>query len=117
MNYLNIFIYKYFKKKKYYNNTITEGSPLEVPPDTPLYDLLQKEEIQTCSLLRILPAQYLRIRDILIQGYKKNGYFLKKDAKKWCRGIDVNKVNINYFFFLKKKKKSDIYTYIFTIIK
>ncbi|KAL6609125.1 hypothetical protein U3516DRAFT_595838 [Neocallimastix sp. 'constans'] len=68
-----------------------KGSPLEVPPDTPLYDLLQKEEIQTCSLLRILPAQYLRIRDILIQGYKKNGYFLKKDAKKWCRGIDVNK--------------------------
>jgi len=33
------------------------------------------------------------MRDILIQGYKKNGYYLKKDAKKWCRGIDVNKVN------------------------
>ncbi|ORX60028.1 hypothetical protein BCR36DRAFT_579474 [Piromyces finnis] len=84
-----------YKKLKYINPPPPiiwkKGVPLEIPQDAPLYDLLNKEEIQTCSLLRILPSQYLRVRDILIKGYKKNGYYLKKDAKKWCRGIDVNK--------------------------
>ncbi|KAL6613284.1 hypothetical protein U3516DRAFT_826910 [Neocallimastix sp. 'constans'] len=92
--------YETYKKMQYINPPPpmiwNKSTPLEIPPDTPFYDLLQKEEIHTCSKLRILPAQYLRIRDILIKGYKKNGYYLKKDAKKWCRGIDVNKTGKLY---------------------
>ncbi|ORX81778.1 hypothetical protein BCR32DRAFT_268073 [Anaeromyces robustus] len=84
-----------YKKMKYINPPTPmiwkKGVPLEITPETPMYDLLNKEEIETCSLLRILPSQYLRIRHILLKGYRKNGYYLKKDAKKWCHGVDVNK--------------------------
>jgi len=84
-----------YKKMEYINPPTPmiwkKGVPLEITPDAPMYDLLNKEEIETCSLLRIMPSQYLRIRHILLKGYRKNGYYLKKDAKKWCHGVDVNK--------------------------
>ena len=67
------------------------GGLLNIPCDTVGYDLLTTEEIGICSTLRILPDQYLHIKETILLQVAKRGPFKKRDAKSWFR-IDVNKV-------------------------
>ncbi len=74
------------------------GSPLEFPPDTKSIEVCTPEEITTCSILRIFPAQYLHIKETMMRQVLK-GPFKKRDAQTWFR-IDVNKTNRLYDWFL-----------------
>lgn len=72
--------------------TFNKGGVLRIPSDTEGYSLLTFEEVGICSTLRILPDQYLHIKEtILVNVLKGQGPFKKRDAKAWFR-IDVNKV-------------------------
>jgi hypothetical protein len=62
-----------------------------IPRDAPGYDKLTAEEVTICSTLRILPDQYLHIKETILVQVEKRGPFKKRDAKSWFR-IDVNKV-------------------------
>ena len=74
-----------------------KGSPLDVPKDAEGYEDLTREEIQTCRILRILPAQYMHIKQVMLQQILKS-HFKKRDAQAWFR-IDVNKTNRLYDWF------------------
>ena len=67
------------------------GANLDIPPTSEHYTLLAKEELQTCRILRIYPAQYLHIKETMLKQVMK-GPFKKRDAQAWFR-IDVNKTN------------------------
>lgn len=70
---------------------------MDVPEDAEAYNELTKEEIHTCKILRILPAQYLHIKQVMLQQILKT-HFKKRDAQAWFR-IDVNKTNRIYDWF------------------
>ncbi len=61
------------------------------------YAQLTPEEIQTCRILRLSPAQYLHIKATMLKAVMK-GPFKKRDAQGWFR-IDVNKTNKLYDWF------------------
>jgi hypothetical protein len=70
-----------------------KGGMLRIPQETEGYSNLTFEEIGICSTLRILPLQYLHIKETILGNVLKlKGPFKKRDAKSWFR-IDVNKVN------------------------
>ena len=56
-----------------------------------MYNLLTPEELILISTLRVLPAQYMHIKETMLGQLVKRGPFKKRDAKSWFR-IDVNKV-------------------------
>jgi hypothetical protein len=68
-----------------------KGGVLNIPLDSEMYDDLTFEEIQIASILRVLPSQYLHIKETMLTQVLKRGPFKKRDAKSWFR-IDVNKV-------------------------
>jgi hypothetical protein len=71
-----------------------KGGMLRIPQDTEGYNNLTFEEIGICSTLRILPLQYLHIKETILGNVLKlKGPFKKRDAKSWFR-IDVNKVSL-----------------------
>lgn len=63
------------------------------------YDLLTDEEKKICSILRLLPVQYLAIKDALLSAYEQRKTpFKKREAQKMCR-VDVNKTAKVYDWF------------------
>ena len=74
------------------------GSSLTIPTSAPGYDELTYEEIRTCSTLRILPDQYLHIKQTILSAAESRGPFKKRDAKSWFR-IDVNKTAVLFDWF------------------
>ncbi len=69
------------------------GGVLHIPPSTPGYDQITEEEVGICSVLRILPEQYLYIKETILVQVERRGPFKKRDAKSWFR-IDVNKASL-----------------------
>ncbi len=68
-------------------------------PDAEGYDDLTPEEVQSCSILRITPLQYLKVKETLLNHSKTKGFFRKREAQKICR-IDVNKTGKIYDWFV-----------------
>ena len=75
-----------------------KGSPLDIPTSSPYYDDLTPEEVRVCSAMRILPEQYLHIKETILTQVETRGPFKKRDAKAWFR-IDVNKTAIIFDWF------------------
>ncbi|KAJ3098337.1 hypothetical protein HDU97_004112 [Phlyctochytrium planicorne] len=87
-------------------NKCDEGSPtmlwkgtrVNIPPTVDRYWDCNPEEIETCSILRMLPSQYLEIKETLLATIVVRGPYKKRDAQGWFR-IDVNKTNKLYDWF------------------
>jgi len=77
---------------------VWKGNSLDISSSEVGYNLLSKEELKTCSTLRIFPLQYLNIKYIFISAREEMGFFSKKDAQKWIP-IDVNKTCKLYDWF------------------
>ncbi|KAI9005623.1 hypothetical protein DFJ74DRAFT_773894 [Hyaloraphidium curvatum] len=76
-----------------------KGHPLPVDEGQEGYYLLTEEEKQICSILRLLPVQYLAIKDALLSAYEQRKTpFKKREAQKMCR-VDVNKTAKVYDWF------------------
>lgn len=65
------------------------------------FELLSKEEIQLCSMLRILPKPYLAIKHHLVTLTVKNNGVLKKNDAKQAFQFDSNKILKIYNFFVR----------------
>ncbi|KAJ3189082.1 hypothetical protein HK101_008937 [Irineochytrium annulatum] len=76
-----------------------KGGPMTFSPDTPMLPLLTREEATLCRTLRLLPEQYLKIKDAVIGGTYTCRPFKKKEVRRWFP-IDVNKINKLYDWFL-----------------
>lgn len=76
-----------------------KGTPLDIPLDAEGYDLLIRDEAYLCSILRIWPIHYLKIKETLLMHKENHGYFKKRDAQKLVR-IDVNKTNKIYDWYI-----------------
>ncbi|KAJ2771500.1 hypothetical protein IWQ57_002185 [Coemansia nantahalensis] len=79
----------------------TKAYPIEVRAK-PMANKLAAAEIHCCSVLRILPEQYLTIKRLLLrEGLSRQppGSFKKRDAQRLCR-IDVNKTSKIYEWFV-----------------
>ncbi|KAJ3042157.1 hypothetical protein HDV00_008043 [Rhizophlyctis rosea] len=74
-----------------------KSASLTIPPTSPGYDLLTPEELRTCSTLRMMPSQYLTVKETLL-GAVWRGPLKKREAKRWFR-IDVNKTAVLYDWF------------------
>lgn len=74
-------------------------NPLKIEnyPDS---DKLNDDEKEFCSLARIQPVVYLRVKDILIQECNKHGFVTYSKARK-IAGIDVNKTRKIHNLMLK----------------
>jgi hypothetical protein len=72
-----------------------KGGIMPISPDSIRFEQLTPEEVGICSTLRILPDQYLHIKETILSQVAKRGPFKKRDAKSWFR-IDVNKVSSFY---------------------
>ncbi|KAH9252583.1 hypothetical protein BASA81_009452 [Batrachochytrium salamandrivorans] len=75
-----------------------KGGLLYIPESTPGFTALTAEEVGICSTLRILPDQYMHIKEVILTQVERRGPFKKRDAKSWFR-IDVNKTAIIYDWF------------------
>ncbi|KAJ3268173.1 hypothetical protein HDV01_003356 [Terramyces sp. JEL0728] len=62
-----------------------KGGVLDISPDEDMYDQLTPEEIRISSTLRVLPLQYLHIKETILTQVHKRGPFKKRDAKSWFR--------------------------------
>ncbi|KAI9362024.1 hypothetical protein DFJ73DRAFT_812985 [Zopfochytrium polystomum] len=78
---------------------VWKGQPLPVPDDAPRRNECNAEELRTCEILRLLPAQYLDIKETLLATVIVRGPYKKRDAQGWFR-IDVNKTNKLYDWFV-----------------
>ncbi|KAJ3416369.1 hypothetical protein HDV05_001937 [Chytridiales sp. JEL 0842] len=72
-----------------------KGAPLTLTPTLPRFSELNAKEVECCEILRILPAQYLEIKETLLATVVVRGPYKKRDAQGWFR-IDVNKTNKLY---------------------
>ncbi|KAJ1944339.1 hypothetical protein FBU59_002628 [Linderina macrospora] len=77
-----------------------KADPIDVT-DKPMVGSLAAAERHCCSILRILPEQYLTIKHTLLREGKNRspGSFKKRDAQKLCR-IDVNKTSKIYEWYV-----------------
>ncbi|KAI9479354.1 hypothetical protein BX667DRAFT_506235 [Coemansia mojavensis] len=77
-----------------------KADPINVT-DMPLSEKLARAEIHCCSVLRLMPEQYLSIKKLLLkEGLSREpGTFKKRDAQRLCR-IDVNKTSKIYEWFV-----------------
>ncbi|KAJ2831722.1 hypothetical protein GGI24_001487 [Coemansia furcata] len=68
----------------------------------PKAELLAPAERECCSILRLLPEQYLAIKQSLVRAGRTlpKGTFKKRDAQKLCR-VDVNKTSKVFEWFCK----------------
>ncbi|KAJ2363680.1 hypothetical protein IW150_006671, partial [Coemansia sp. RSA 2607] len=78
----------------------TKAEPIDIS-DRPLADKLAAAERHCCSVLRILPEQYIAIKQTLLREGKTRppGTFKKRDAQRLCR-IDVNKTSKIYEWYV-----------------
>ncbi|KAJ3052381.1 Transcriptional adapter ada2, partial [Rhizophlyctis rosea] len=74
-----------------------KSTSLDIPSTSAGYHLLTDEELITCSTLRMMPSQYLTVKETLL-GAVARGPFKKREAKRWFR-IDVNKTAVLYDWF------------------
>jgi hypothetical protein len=90
------------------DESVTKGKPLPTWKNQPAldldeshdgYDMLTNEEIEVCRRLRLLPVQYLGIKDTLLTAAKNGQVFKKREAQKMCR-VDVNKTAKVFDWFL-----------------
>ncbi|KAJ1999785.1 hypothetical protein H4R26_004920 [Coemansia thaxteri] len=77
-----------------------KADPIDVS-EKPMADKLAPAESHCCSVLRILPEQYLAIKLTLLREGRSRlpGSFKKRDAQRLCR-IDVNKTSKIYEWFV-----------------
>jgi transcriptional adapter 2-alpha len=75
-------------------------TPLPSIKSAPGAELLSQNEQELCAVLRLLPRQYLVIKDALIRESFRLGYLEKHLATQLIR-IDVNKTSQIYDFFLR----------------
>jgi transcriptional adapter 2-alpha len=62
--------------------------------------LLTKEEIDICKVLRIMPKPYLALKETLIRAaLNNNGSLKKKTARELCK-IDTSKTSQLFEFFV-----------------
>ncbi|KAJ2910600.1 hypothetical protein GGI21_000713 [Coemansia aciculifera] len=68
----------------------------------PKVELLAAAERECCSILRLLPTQYLEIKKALVCAgrTRPRGTFKKRDAQKLCN-VDVNKTSKVFEWFAK----------------
>ncbi|KAJ2538905.1 hypothetical protein EV175_006405 [Coemansia sp. RSA 1933] len=78
----------------------TKADPINVK-EKPMADKLASAEQHCCSVLRILPEQYLAIKHTLLKESRSHepGLFKKRDAQRLCR-IDVNKTSKIYEWYV-----------------
>lgn len=79
--------------------TWPKSEPLFIPENAEGYDLLTSDELQTCSILRLAPIQYYKVKETLLMHRDTKGFFRKREAQKLCR-IDVNKTGKIYDWFV-----------------
>lgn len=77
-----------------------KADPIDVT-NKPMADRLAVAETHCCSVLRILPEQYMSIKHILLKEGRNRqpGSFKKRDAQRLCR-IDVNKTSRIYEWYV-----------------
>ncbi|KAJ1668887.1 hypothetical protein IW140_000047 [Coemansia sp. RSA 1813] len=77
-----------------------KADPIDVTVK-PMADKLSSAEQHCCSVLRILPEQYLAIKHTLLKESRSRspGSFKKRDAQRLCR-IDVNKTSKIYEWYV-----------------
>ena len=63
-------------------------------------NLLSEEEIKLCSTLRLLPQQYLIIKNLLVTESARAG-FLDRTTATQILQVDVHKVGSIYDFFVQ----------------
>ncbi len=56
----------------------------------PYFDILTKEEVRFCEVLRISPTFYLFIKDVFFTVKENHASFKRSETKKWFR-LDVTK--------------------------
>ncbi|KAJ3329762.1 Transcriptional adapter ada2 [Blyttiomyces sp. JEL0837] len=78
---------------------VWKGQPLVIPENAPRRNECNPQEIATCETLRIMPSQYLEIKETLLATVVVRGPYKKRDAQGWFR-IDVNKTNKLYDWFV-----------------
>ncbi|KAI9352161.1 hypothetical protein BDR26DRAFT_1003170 [Obelidium mucronatum] len=76
-------------------------TPISFPEDMEGYSKLAPDEIETCSILRVPPADYIQVKNILLSARKHFDTFTKRQAQKWY-GIDVNKTGKIFDWFVSK---------------
>ncbi|KAI9503282.1 hypothetical protein BX070DRAFT_234980 [Coemansia spiralis] len=78
----------------------TKADPIDVV-GKPMADKLASAERHCCSVLRILPEQYMAIKYTLLKEGRSRppGTFKKRDAQRLCR-IDVNKTSKIYEWYV-----------------
>ncbi|KAJ2514514.1 hypothetical protein H4217_005716 [Coemansia sp. RSA 1939] len=78
----------------------TKADPIDVA-EKPMADKLAAAEQHCCSVLRIMPEQYLSIKHTLLKESRSRppGSFKKRDAQRLCR-IDVNKTSKIYEWYV-----------------
>ncbi|KAJ2486518.1 hypothetical protein IWW37_005594 [Coemansia sp. RSA 2050] len=79
----------------------SKAAPMDVST-YPKVELLAPAERECCSILRLLPEQYLAIKQSLVRAGRTlpKGTFKKRDAQKLCR-VDVNKTSKVFEWFCK----------------
>ncbi|KAJ3072869.1 hypothetical protein HDU98_002731 [Podochytrium sp. JEL0797] len=76
-------------------------TPISFSEDMEGYGKLAADEMDTCSILRVPPADYLQVKKILLSARKHFDTFTKRQAQKWY-GIDVNKTGKIFDWFVSK---------------
>ncbi|KAJ2785205.1 hypothetical protein H4R18_000656 [Coemansia javaensis] len=79
----------------------TKAAPIDIS-EYPMAEHLAQAERECCSILRLLPTQYLDIKQALVRAGRTRpaGTFKKRDAQKLCR-VDVNKTSRVFEWFSK----------------
>lgn len=88
------------------NSPILGGTQRKTAPPLAIkgllgYEKLNADEKELCSVVRIVPANYLDFKQLLITESKKNGYLRLAQARILLK-IDVNKTRKIYDFLVEK---------------
>ncbi|KAG5310667.1 TAD2A protein, partial [Acromyrmex insinuator] len=82
-------------------NTQRKTAPPLAINGLPGYEKLSADEKELCSIVRVMPANYLDFKLLLITESKKNGYLRLAQARILLK-IDVNKTRKIYDFLVEK---------------
>ncbi|EZA46368.1 Transcriptional adapter 2A [Ooceraea biroi] len=82
-------------------STQRKTAPPLIVKGLPGYEKLSTEEIELCSVARVIPASYLDFKHLLITENKKCGYLRLAQARVLLK-IDVNKTRKIYDFLMEK---------------
>lgn len=62
---------------------------------------LDEDEMNFCDEIRVQPEQYLVAKAQLIQAYNTHGFFHKTAARRFVKGIDVNRLGKLWEYFVQ----------------